>query len=210
MKCPRCKRRIKNSSNYCYICGKKIIRETNNENNCKRNNFYLIIIAILLLVVLLETCFFLKNNKSNNSNCSNECNCSEPKEDIEEKIYTYNETFNFDDYEITIKDNYSFVVIDNVYSDYNGQTVVMLPLTIKNNSDNARNFDIYNYDIYSFQDRMVNNASSYFAQSLDHGAILEPNETYTRYFYFIYEGKGKYLIRFNNNIENVTVEIEIN
>ncbi len=220
MRCPRCKRKIKKSSNYCPICGKKIIIETNLENNYKKNNIYLIIIGILLLVVFLETYFLVMNYTDKKYKVIDDldvtCECDNEDENdikddetIENQVYAFNETFSFDNYEISINDDYSFEVIDNEYSDYNGKTVVKLPITIKNNYIEARIFDIYSYDIYSFQDRIVDNASSYFEESIDHGSILEPNETYLRYFYFIYEGDGEYIVKFEKGNEHILVEIKI-
>ena len=48
---------------------------------------------------------------------------------------TFGSTIVFDDFEITFGTDYHFETISNEYSDYNGRSVVVLPVNVKNIGD---------------------------------------------------------------------------
>lgn len=158
----------------------------------------------------------ISNNSLNNStnNVTNIPNVPENSVDNDivlptEKIYGFNETFFFDDLEITIGENYTFDTVRNKFSDYNNQLVVKLPITIKNNSSDTHGLNMFYYDIYGSNGTEVENLGSYFDDDIDYAGDLRSGASYTKYIYLQYDGDGIYAIEFDNYASNVTVEFSI-
>ncbi len=211
MKCPRCQSKLRRNENYCHICGKKIVK-SKAEKEIYNKNLLLIIIGILVLIIFLETYFLFWNyNKSQNEKpvkCEKEIETEEKVEDVI-KNYGFGEKFVFDNFEIVINDNYTIETMENEYSDYNEKMIVRLPIVIRNLDSKSRNLDIYDYEILDSHYAIMNNASAYYDDSIDHSSPLEPYEIYVKYFYFIFAGNDIYTVQFGNNKEKVLVNIKI-
>lgn len=124
--------------------------------------------------------------------------------------YGFNETFIFDDLEITIGSNYTFTKVDNRYSDYHNKTVIKLPITVKNLSSETHGLNMFYYDIYGSYGTEVKKLSTYFDDTVDFAGDLRSGASYTKYLYFLYDGNGEYAIEFDNHSKKITVEFEIN
>ena len=147
------------------------------------------------------------NNTSYNNNNSNASTNATKK--ATKKVYNFDETFVFDDLEITIGSGYSFVTIQNRYSEKNGATVVKLPVTVKNLSNDTHGLNMFYYDIYGSTGTEVASANAYFDEALAYAGDLRSGASYTKYMYFIYDGNGKYAIEFDDWSTKVTAEFEI-
>ena len=125
------------------------------------------------------------------------------------KSYGFDEKFEFDNLEITIGSNYSFVTIDNMFSDDNGATVIKLPVTVKNLSEETHGLNMFYYDVYGSKGTRLDSEAAYFDEELDYAGDLRSGASYTKYMYFLYDGNGGYAIEFNNWTSKVTVEFNI-
>jgi Telomeric repeat-binding factor 2. len=123
-----------------------------------------------------------------------------------------NKAFEFDDLEITVSDNISFVKLNNQFSDHNGKDVIKIPVTIKNIDDDENNsLNMFYYTAFNASGTEADNVSTYFMNedASDYAGELRPGAEYTKYLYFIYEGDGKYIIEFDA-IFGDKKELEIN
>lgn len=196
-------------------------KEVNNDLKQKLPVWVWAVIGVLVLLVIIL--FISNGSNSNNSSSTGKSGVTdyngktseiEEKEDKTEKnkkkIYGYNETFAFDNLEITIGENYKFDTVKNHYSDYNGKTVVGLPITIKNLSEETHSLNMFYYDVFGSAGTEVKTLNSYFDDNLDDAGELRYNASYTKYTYFLYDGNGTYSLEFDNYSEKILVEIEIN
>jgi hypothetical protein len=118
--------------------------------------------------------------------------------------------FSFDNFEISIGNNYSFVVVDNDYSQYNGQSVIKLPVTLKNTSSEKDHLNMFYHSYTGPTGKSLPKLGAFWSDdSLEYGDDLLPGESYTKYIYLLYDGDGKYKIDFNNYKEKKTVEFSI-
>ena len=137
--------------------------------------------------------------------------CSTDNESSSDKLVGLGETFTFDDLEITLENNISFTKIDNEFSEYNGQDVVKLPITVKNIKDETHSLNMFYYSIYGSKGTELSTVSSYFDDSVDFAGDLRSGASYTKYLYFLYDGNGKYAIEFSEIFgAKTTVEFDVN
>ena len=152
------------------------------------------------------------NYSNNNSNYSNNSSSESSKESSKpsKKTIGLEETFTFDDLEITLGKNISFATINNQFSDYNGQTAVKLPITVKNLKDETHGLNMFFYSVYGSKGTEVDTPSAYFDDSIDFAGDLRTGASYTKYLYFMYDGNGTYAIEFDDWLSKRTVEFTIN
>lgn len=125
-------------------------------------------------------------------------------------VYGFEDTFTFDDLEITFGSDYTFTTISNQYSDYYGKDIVRVPVTVTNKSTETHGLNMFYYTIYGTTGTKVNNVSTWFSDdSLDYAGDLRSGASYTKYIYFVYDADGTYVFEFDNYSEEVEVELEI-
>lgn len=124
--------------------------------------------------------------------------------------YAPGEEFMFDGLALNLSPSYSFAVIDNMFSEDNGKTVVVIPTTIKNNSSEAKSLNMYSYKGYGVNGVELTKPSAYFMDdSVDFGGNLQPGASYTKNLYFLYDGNGEYKIEFGYYKTEASVTINI-
>ena len=137
--------------------------------------------------------------------------CSTIDDSQEDKTIGLGETFTFDDLEITLGNNISFTKIDNEFSDYDGQDVVKLPITVKNIKEETHSLNMFYYSTYGSMGTEISTVSSYFDDSIDFAGDLRSGASYTKNLYFLYDGNGKYAIEFNDVWSpKITIEFDVN
>lgn len=114
-----------------------------------------------------------------------------------DKTIGLGETFTFDDLEITLGNDITFTKIDNQFSDYNGQTVVKLPITVKNLKEETHSLNMFYFSIFGSSGTQLSTISSYFDDSIDFAGDLRSGASYTKYLYFLYDGDGTYDVEFS-------------
>ena len=125
-------------------------------------------------------------------------------------VYGFDDTFTFDDLEITFGSDYTFTTISNQYSDYYGKDIVRVPVTVTNKSTETHGLNMFYYNIYGTSGSKTNNVSTWFSDdSLDYAGDLRSGASYTKYIYFVYDADGTYVFEFDNYSEEVEVELEI-
>lgn len=123
--------------------------------------------------------------------------------------YTLGDTIEFDGLEITLDKEYSFVTIDNRYSEYNNSDVIKIGANIKNVSSDKKKLNMFNYSFFGSKGTQLSRVSSYFDESVDYAGDLKPDASYYKYFYLLYDGDGEYSIDFDNYSEEIEVEFDV-
>ena len=115
---------------------------------------------LIILTMFLSTMLIL-------TGCSNENNISNNKQNDKDRTIGLEETFTFDDLEITLGSDVSFTKINNQFSDYNGQDVVKIPITVKNISGETHSLNMFYFSIYGANGTQLSTIASYFDDSID-------------------------------------------
>jgi hypothetical protein len=114
----------------------------------------------------------------------------------------------FDGLELTFGE-YSFTEIDNMYSEYDKQKVVKIPVTVKNISDSPNSLNMFYYNLYGTSGTESANIGYYFSDDVMEGGNILSGKSYTRYFHILYDGDGVYTIAFDNYRDEKIVEINV-
>ena len=119
----------------------------------------------------------------------------------------------FDGFEMTLGNNYQIVTDDRNSSSYYGQSVIKLPVTIKNVSASSDHLNMFYYDYIAPDGSTIDSLRNDFGSSVD--AIdyvhVDSGSSKTQYLYILYKGKGKYKIEFSKSYpkEEKTIEFTI-
>lgn len=208
--CKKCKERIDINAIKCPFCSAY--------QQIPTWGIIIIVLIGVYVVSQISSGFIQGINKNNNDNNSDFNSINKIPDNAldnnnsefpNEKIYGFNETFIFDDLEITIGNNYSFDKVDNRYSDYNKQTVIKLPITVKNLSNETHSLNMFYYDVYGSNGVEVETLGSYFDDDINHAGNLRNGASYTKYMYIQYDGDGTYALEFDDYSTKINVEFEI-
>lgn len=211
MRCPNCNKVIKKTDTRCRFCNEKISqkeKEIKKTNEKKIIDNKLLIYSIIILYVLVLSQYVV--NYINLKNQEKNIIILPALPDLKSiKSYRGNETFTFDNLEITVGNNYSFTTLNNKYSRYNGRKVIKIPVTIKNTLDKDYNLNLYYYSLYDYKGEEIDEVAAYFNDGLFYADNLKPGESYTKYLYILYEKDGTYIIKFNKKEEKVVVFFDV-
>lgn len=150
------------------------------------------------------------NNSSTNNNSNNSSNGSSNNSNtVNNNKYGLGDTFVFDGLELTFDSNYSFVTIENRYSEHNGKSVIKLGVNVKNVSSQKNSLNMFYYNLFGSQGTELDSITSYFDDTIDYAGDLKPEASYKSYFYILYDGDGKYSIDFDNYSQELSVEFNV-
>ena len=123
--------------------------------------------------------------------------------------YTLGDTFEFDGFEITFDKNYSFVTLNNQFSEHDGKDVVRLGATIKNNSGTTDSINMFFISYFGSNGTELDDVNYYFDENINEAGDLRDGASIKKYFYFLYDGNGKYGIDFNNFTSKRSMEFDL-
>lgn len=116
--------------------------------------------------------------------------------------YTLGDSFEFDGFEITLGSTYSFDSIS-------GSDVVVLPISIKNNSDYAKKFNTFYIKYYNNEGVSTTSRGSFFDNSIEKVNSINSSDTVNTNLYFVYNEDGGYEIEFNKITEDIKVSFVV-
>lgn len=136
------------------------------------------------------------NNKNNNGTQNNSESSTQAKND-NNNYYSVDEDFSFNGLKLNISGTYSFTTLNNEFSEHNGKTVVVLPISVTNQSKENTKLNMYSYKIFGAQGVELDKIAAYFSDdAIDFAGELQPGASYTKNFYFLYDGDADYTIQF--------------
>ena len=149
------------------------------------------------------------NNNSNNNYNNSSNGSSSNSNTVQNNKYDLGDTFVFDGLELTFDTEYSFVNVENRYSEHNGKSVIKLGVNVKNISSEKNHLNMFYFDLFGSQGTELDGVSSYFDNTIDYAGDLKPDASYKAYFYILYDGDGKYSIDFDNYSQELSVEFNV-
>jgi hypothetical protein len=196
--CEDCGKKNEQKFLYCTQCGKKL--EVPTSRQMKKTKIYEKewFLGITLIILIIGLVLIIKLASTNNK-----------VENEEKNEYAVNETFKFNNLEITIGKEYTFTTIDNKYSDYYKKDVIKIPINIKNIKDERHSLNMFYYSVFGINGTEIENVGTYFEDNIEMAGDLKTGASYTKYLYVIYDGDGIYSIEFSNYFEKKTVEFQI-
>ena len=117
------------------------------------------------------------------------------------------ETITFDNLELAFGP-YSFTTVDNMFSEYDGDEVVKIPVTITNVSDDPHSLNSFYCTLFGSSGSESGNVGYLFSDDVSQAGELLPGKSYTKYFHIVYDGDGTYTIYLDNWFyDEETIEI---
>lgn len=127
----------------------------------------------------------------------------------EKKSFTLGDTFTFDEFELTIGNTIKTTTVDNKYSDHYGETVIVVPITVKNIGSETGKINMFYIKYFGSKGTKVSGLSSYFDNSIEHSGDMRPGASMDVFAYIPYDGDGVYGIDFDNYSDTKTVEFKV-
>ena len=235
-KCIKCNRIYNDSLSFCEQCGERLVESneildnnTGNEesfvnnntvNNKKKSNkgcIIALVIGIVLMIVIFIVGLLVfvgligvaTQEGYNDINENWENIIEDSYNDENSNQYQLDVPFTFDDLEITIGSEYSFSTVDNMYSEYNGQSVVRIPITVKNLSSETHSLNMFYITYYGSQGSQLDGVNYYFDDAIESAGDLRTDASYTKYCYLLYDGDGTYTIELDDWYDKISIDIEV-
>lgn len=166
---------------------------------------------LLTFLCCLTMCGCVNNSDASDDNYNKPNNAQQNASDKGETKTkpVLNKPFIFDDLEITISDSYTFDIIKNQFSEYNNNSVIKIPVTIKNLKDETHSLNMFYFSLFGSKGSELHRVSAFFDDSVDSAGDLRTGSSYTKYFYILYDGDGIYSIEFDNWVDKITIDINI-
>ena len=158
---------------------------------------------LVRIAFVVFCCFSLLACTSSNDKGSNDTN----KE--EETPISFNNTFTFDDLEITFKDDIQWHQISNQYSDHDGAEVFSISMTITNKKSENHGLNMFYFTQYGSKGTKLDSITAYFNDDVSWAGDMRPDATLETRMYVLYDGDGDYYIKFSNFSTTVEVLIPI-
>ena len=212
---------MENKVKKCKYCGTEMDENAKICPNCKKSQkmsvgkIVLIVIGVLIIICILasiggdnDTTNTTSNNNVNENNVVQQTETTNKQEN--KNVYSLGETFTFDDLEITLGTDYSFVTLENQFSEHNGADVVKVPITVKNLKEETHSLNMFYISEFGSQGTELDDVSSYFSEDcVEFAGELRSGASYTKYLYFLYDGNGEYEVTFENFSTEIKVDFNI-
>ena len=122
---------------------------------------------------------------------------------------TNSEVFSFDGFNIQFGNTINTTKLDNQFSDKNGSTVISIPVMITNASEETKSLNMFYVTEFGPAGTELDSVDAYYTDDdIRWGGDLRPGANKTGRLYFLYEGNGDYVIRFQKPGEQAT-EVKI-
>jgi len=123
--------------------------------------------------------------------------------------FTLNETFEFDDFEITIIDDINWGRIVARWSDLHHRDVAVFPVTVKNIGDSTSGLG-WNVKLYGPNGIELENIMFYVNDDIKHNVEIRPGATLETFVHVLYDEDGEYVIEFSDfRSDDISVFIPI-
>ena len=123
---------------------------------------------------------------------------------------TLGDTIKFDDLEIVFDSTYSFVTVDNEWSDYYQKDVVRVGIKVTNLSEEKHSLNPFSWELFGSQGVRLDSAGSSFDDDAMWGSDdMKTSASKQLAFYIPYDGDGTYSIDFGYFSTDISVEFEV-
>ena len=112
-------------------------------------------------------------------------------------------------FEVIVSKDTKIIKYKNKNSNLNGKDIVKIPIEVKNIGNEKSKLSMFYYKFYNIKNEELSSQGSLFDDSLDYANELSPNESYTKYLYFLKSADNFYYIEFNDTSKKIKVGIEL-
>jgi len=110
---------------------------------------------------------------------------------------TFGDLIRFNDLEIVFGSGITWTAINNQFSDKNGATVFLVPVTVKNVKGETHGLNMFYYDQYGSKGTRLDGVSAYFDGEITFAGDMRSGATQTSFMAFLYDGDGDYYVEFS-------------
>lgn len=121
---------------------------------------------------------------------------------------TYGDTFEFDGLEITFGTDIKSATLVNQFSDLDGSDVIVVPMTIKNTSNETHGLNMFYYSIYGSSGTSAKDVSAYFDNDVAYAGDMRSGASLETYMHILYDGDGDYYVEFSQFFGD-TIEVKL-
>lgn len=169
--------------------------------------------AACIMACALAGCSSSNNSSSDNagSGTAGDAQSGEPaaSEEVPKEI-TFDTPFEFDDLTITLGSEIQTAVLDNQFSDQNGATVIAIPISVTNNSDETKGLNMFYYKAFGPDGTQLDDVSAYFSETdIAFAGDARPGATIESTLDILYTENGDYYIAFDNFKDKVEVRLPV-
>ena len=166
---------------------------------------------VIAAILLLGVAGALSGNNTDNRTSDNS-NGGNSTSNVSEKAtsnLSLGSTFKFYDLEITIGSDYSFATLSNQFSDKDGYSVIKLPVSVKNLKSETHSLNMFYTKVFGSKGVELDDISAYFsdADDINFAGELRSGASYSKFFYFLYDGNGNYVIQFAKLVDSNPIEV---
>lgn len=115
----------------------------------------------------------------------------------------------FDDLEITVDPSITLAEISNQFSELDGSTALVVPVTIKNTGDETSSLNMFYAKYFGSKGTELDSLYFFFDDGSDLFKDIRPGASITANYYMLYDGDGTYYLTFNSFSETKEIAIEV-
>lgn len=130
---------------------------------------------------------------------------TEEDEPVSEPNNFTGNTFEFDNIEITLGNTVGWTTVDNSFSDFNGETVFYIPITVVNLANETHGFNSFWATTFGSTGTRLDSITAFFDNDITWAGNMRAGATQSAYWHFLYDGDGDYFIE----IDDFFTQIEI-
>ena len=115
-------------------------------------------------------------------------------------------TFEFDGFTFTLGDSYETTTLENQYSDLNGKTVLVIPVTVTNNNSDTKSVNLFYFKAFGPDGNELAQCYTYYMDTdLLMAGDMRSGATKDSYLHLVYTEDGDYVIE----LEDFKTKLEI-
>jgi len=111
------------------------------------------------------------------------------------------ETFKFDHLGITLGTEVTWDEVENELTEYNGEAVFQIPMTVVNTSEVTHRLDVTSFRQFGPDGERLAMLGPFFDNAIGFVDGIEPGTTQEAYMHFLFVGNGEYIVEFQNRNE---------
>lgn len=131
-----------------------------------------------------------------------------PPTTTQSKDKTFGDLIEFDDLQIVFGNEIIWTALDNQFSDKNGMEVFLVPIIIKNVSNETHGLNMFYYDQYGSKGTKLDGVGAYFDNDTGNAGDMRPGAKQESVMSFLYDGDGDYYVEFSTFFGD-TIEVKL-
>jgi len=162
------------------------------------------IIAVVVLAIIVLGAMLGGDDTSDDPATTDPITTETPATPTEPNVeggYGLGDTFQFDGssglIELTFGENITFTTVENQFSDLDGESVIIIPVTLTNIGDETGSLNMFDITVFGANGVSLDSVDAFFMDDdIRWGNDLRPGSSVESYLHILYDGDGEYVIEF--------------